>query len=86
MLPVVGVPTLNLPVPSIYIPVPVVLVIALAEVPAVIVPLFRELDIINVGVSKVNVCVFTTKLPSVKLSKEIKLLEPPTFQAPSVYQ
>ena len=69
-----------------YIPAPVVLVIELAEVPAVSVPLFKELDIINVDVSSVNVSVFTIKFPSEKLSKDIKLVEPPTFHPPSVYQ
>ena len=69
-----------------YIPVSAVAVIALALTPIVIVPLFNELEITMLGVSKLNVSVLITKFPSVKLSKDIKLLLPPTFQAPSVYQ
>ena len=57
-----------------------------AFVPAAKVPLFSELEIIKVEVSKVNVSVLITKLPSVKLSNDIKLVVPPTFQPPSVYQ
>ena len=65
---------------------PEVEVILPAFEPAAIVPLFNELETINVGVSNVNVSVLIVKLPSVKLSKDIKFWEPPTFQAPSVYQ
>ena len=65
---------------------PDVVVMELALVPAVRVPLFKELDIIKLEVSKLNVSVFIVKLPSVKLSNLIKLSAPPTFQAPSVYQ
>ena len=69
-----------------YIPASAVSVIVSALAPNVIVPLLRELEIIILGVSKVKVSVLTTRLPSVKLSKDIKLVAPPTFQAPSVYQ